>query len=411
MFVPVQFQSSGNDCAGFYKYLLEHHDGIILDCEPLYGDRTEIAKEFDLVFKFIEHDLNSEKVQWEYDFGEIICTIPKPSIFQSILTIYSHFARKALVTCYFIREQEEAIKAILGRFIELNSVELDNVLPVKASYSTLIVTEHADLHTAADILARSWTNNYVPWTIKDVLVQEKVADRFKVLLKERLVTIDPVQIRSPIIKSLLTKNIESIKNKNLESISINSANIVVGIQRNHLEDTYICVPIVTLNVFRTVKEAASLYNKINGGSATIWSENISESFELGKALNAKNFWINCNGVLDPRCVYNFGGRAYPPGLLSFPFLEKLEATPLEPAQELACKGFTASDYGTSFYEGNILYNVVVEENPSDKEQFLKGFSLAEILCANPEVLQRRFARFLLKKYKTVAIRFGQTFAN
>lgn len=412
VFVPIQFESHGGECKAFYEYLKEHRDGIILDYEPLYASRSEIAQELDLVLEFIEFDLKAEKVQWNSEAIDVTCFNSKPSVFECILGIYSHLTRPGLVTCYFIREQEEAVTAILGRFKKLNQAKITVLPSFKASYSSLVITENADLHSAVDLLSSAWNNIFVPWAIRDVLVQEAVASKFEELLYERLATIDPVQIKSPYIKQLIGENLKAINDKNLKLKSLNGAHVVRGIQRDHLKDIYICVPIITLNVFRTVKEAASLYNKVNGGSASIWSENISEAFELAQTLKAKQIWVNCNGLLNPSCTYEFGDRAYYPELLSHSaYLQSsVEFSSLPDSTDLSTVD-PALSFSRSFFDKNVLFNVVAEDNLSYKETFNQLSKVAGILCKNPDLLKKQYAKSFLKIYKTVVIRFGQTFAN
>lgn len=135
--------------------------------------------------------------------------------------------------------------------------------------------------------------------------------------------------------------------------------IVVGIQRDYVEDGLMCAPLVTLNFFRTTKEAATLYNKINGGSASIWSENITESLELTKNINACNVWLNCLAVFDPQCPFQFGnGWVY--------------------GSELFVTNIWKGHLSKAFFLDNHLFNVL------PNGQF---------------------------KHKVIVTRFGQTFAN
>jgi hypothetical protein len=64
-------------------------------------------------------------------------------------------------------------------------------------------------------------------------------------------------------------------------------------------------PVVVMNVFRTAKEAISLANKVNGGSFSVWTEELAMAFEIGYALNSSTIWLNCHGVFNPLFAYNF----------------------------------------------------------------------------------------------------------
>jgi len=184
-------------------------------------------------------------------------------------------------------------------------------------YSTLIITQNADLNAAVDQLLDNWNDDYEPTVIRDVLVQESVRDKFFLLLDDRLGKLRNFKFSDAFIYSLSQKNLKTFQEQGFQILH---DRIVLGIQRNYVEDLQICSAWVTLNTFRTSKEACSLYNKVNGGSASIWSESITETFELTKVINAKNIWINCHNIIHPSCVFTVGSKSYG-GLKQTSFIE------------------------------------------------------------------------------------------
>lgn len=245
-------------------------------------------------------------------------------------------------------------------------------------YCTLIVTENADLHCAADLLSEAWQTNSRPWVIRDVLVQECVQTRFMDLVKDRLSKLDKCS-GNDAVKALNSKDFAK------KNYTVVADKIVVGIPRNYVHEVAVCAPYVTWNIFRTTKEAASLYNKLNGGSAAVYSECITEAHELAKTLSAKNIWINCHGVLDSRVPYTFGNKVY--GSELFHYTEQPPTVRGEPGKN--------KPFEKSFFAENYLFTVVSEPR----------------VVAQTGKLSVKLAMLYNFNYKTIIVRFGQTFAN
>lgn len=231
-----------------------------------------------------------------------------PSLFQTILAI---FFRETLENVRIIQSLSQANLLMATIFANCTvKISRSISLPIQEEpvhYSTLIVTENADLHSAVELLTRIWENHYEPWTIRDILVQETVKDKFFTLLKDRFEKTNYALNHDKFTSSLAAQNLESFEKHQYKTLY---GRFVLGIQRNYVQDHFICAPIVTLNIFRTSKEAVSLYNKINGGSAIIYSEAISEAFELAKNIKAKNIWINSDAVFMKESFLTFGSKTY-----------------------------------------------------------------------------------------------------
>lgn len=67
--------------------------------------------------------------------------------------------------------------------------------------------------------------------------------------------------------------------------------------------------VVLVQFFRTCKDAIGLLRKqspVSTQSLSVWTENISITLELAKALpGAQNVWQNCVGLLDPHVPFTF----------------------------------------------------------------------------------------------------------
>lgn len=355
----------------------------------LESEHFELQSTLEKVLKFMEKNLNELTSTSEGDNF----VINSSSLFSFLLDLFILPKGKTLnfeVNPDLAFETEFLLKKLIG----------DTTSCIKApvsskgstlTYSTLIVTENADLHVVADTIATAWKTNTEPWTIRDILIQENIQNQVLDLIQDRLSKFDHRDMceMGPLALHLKKVNLEAFKKQNIQVIS---DRIAVGIQRNYVIDGLILAPIVTLNVFRTAKEGITLFNKFNGGMASIWSENISEALEMAKNVKAQNVWINCNGVFDQNCPFTIGNRIYGSELFHVCHVSHLEVESvdsidgLEPIQK-------------AFFSGNFMYSIIAEEKA--KKVTVKGST--NLLDSEMKLLNFN--------YKTIVTRFGQTFAN
>ena len=172
----------------------------------------------------------------------------------------------------------------------------------------MIVTETGDLFAAAEMLSKCFEQE-VPWKIRNLLVQESIAVKFLELLK--LQPINKQLLAS--CESELSSTLDKFTKMGLEIIQNPNDNnklkaTIVKCSRNLVCDQNTVIPIVTMEIFRTSKEAISLANSSIKDSVSLWSENVSSVYEYTKGLNCYQIWVNSNGILNKEFPFGFGEK-------------------------------------------------------------------------------------------------------
>ncbi|XP_049778638.1 putative aldehyde dehydrogenase DhaS [Schistocerca cancellata] len=189
------------------------------------------------------------------------------------------------------------------------------------SKSTMVVFDSADLNSAVEeAIKASWFyQGQVPWSVRNLLVQESVFTEVVKKLESRM---SPLNIGSsldkaadigPAVRRNVQEQVMKILNRaqqrGLQIIKPNCANnesrtsfftpaVVVGAgaEENNVLDNFLCVPVLTVTAFRTAKEAIALANNsLNGLAVSVWTENISLAFDVTKKLEVGIVWVNCHG--------------------------------------------------------------------------------------------------------------------
>lgn len=305
----------------FYDFLVKEKDFIVEQAVILnYAAKLEVHRELEIVIKFIEHaekfklPLKSTKEKFPHNFE----LKNGSSLFELLIHIYWIMYVSYDVQVQVLVPLQSICKKILEKLLgkSLSDLEINTISHGKSTYngSTMIVTENADINAAIDDIVKSWNNVWLPWTIRKVLVQENIAEMFLAKLSKQLPKVDQVIQRNQDVIQNFETNFKKIQKKNLKYFSNATdgpikATVVVGIPSNHFDHVWnVPNPIISLDIFRTVKEAITMLNKEPGESISIWSENISEIFEITKNSDKGNVWVNCHGVVDPTCPFKMGSN-------------------------------------------------------------------------------------------------------
>ncbi|CAO1416025.1 unnamed protein product [Diamesa serratosioi] len=176
------------------------------------------------------------------------------------------------------------------------------------TFSTMIVTETGDLFAAAEMLSKCFEQE-VPWKIRNLLVQESIAVKFLDMVKlqpinKQLLVSCETELSSTIDK-FSKMGLELIQNPNDDN-KIKAT--IVKCSRNMIGDQNTVIPIVTMEIFRTSKEAISLANQSIKDSVSLWSENVSSVYEYTKGLKCYQIWVNSNGILNKEFPFFFGDK-------------------------------------------------------------------------------------------------------
>jgi len=191
-------------------------------------------------------------------------------------------------------------------------MDYDASLPSKVSLpntkSTIIVTQHADLDSASDFVAGCFQAEDLN-QIRSILVQASVEEKFISLLRPKLKTLNTASLDEATQKRL-SGQFSTYAKMGLELIHLGDEKVsglraaLVKCPRSLISSDDL--PIISLEVFRTTKEAISFAKAAS--SVGLWCENISISFEYITALpNACQIWLNCtHGATHPKIPFYNG---------------------------------------------------------------------------------------------------------
>ncbi|XP_052871168.1 aldehyde dehydrogenase family 16 member A1-like, partial [Anopheles cruzii] len=188
-------------------------------------------------------------------------------------------------------------------------------IPLHLAYCTMVVFESSDLESASDRLALAWSTNCAPWAIRNVLIQESIKDEFVELVRSKLKPFTDSQKRfleDPLKRAIDAANqlgAQLVQSASDESPTKPTLAFLPGVQYLLSAGTSLkasmSAPIVMLNVFRTAKEAVTLVNRNHGGSVSLWTEDLSLTFEVAYGLRCGTVWVNSYAELNPECPYTF----------------------------------------------------------------------------------------------------------
>lgn len=217
------------------------------------------------------------------------------------------------------------------------------------SKSTMIVFDSADLNSAVEEAVKaSWFyQGQVPWSVRNLLVQESVFTEVVKKLESRVsklligASLDKAVDIGPLLRRTVMEEMEKILNraeeKGLQIIMpkclcmepntyfFRPAVVVgAGAEKNTILDNFVGTPVLTVTTFRTAKEAIALANNsLNGLAVSVWTENINLAFEVTKKLEVGIVWVNCYGEFSagapftPRKKSGHGSFCGKEGLLQF----------------------------------------------------------------------------------------------
>lgn len=346
--------------------------------ESLYNFQPEkdVLQEIELAIQFIEFYMGLEVSQKLHRDSVKIQNRTYSPVFRVLVEIVTMvLAGSTDFTWKFSENQEKFITLLLsGLEVEYLGFDEKSFKKKNLSFTTMVITESCDLDSATDVLSKAWNNIWAPWVIRNVLVQESILPKFLALIKPKIKKFPEEYLKNEDLTHKITSTLEKLRRMGLVLIHNESdpnpvqSTIVQNVTREFFEEVEFVLPIVTLNVFRTSKEAVGLANSLSGGSASVWCENISMALEIVKELKFENIWINCNGLFNPNFPFQFSGVIYGSSAAIDSWFDQNKLQHIK--------------VNSNFY-GNTLFQTILEY---DEKKSVKGF-------------------------KTIVIPFGSTFAN
>ncbi|GAB0093062.1 hypothetical protein DMENIID0001_081140 [Sergentomyia squamirostris] len=243
------------------------------------------------------------------------------SIFEILLDLFS-----SLQACVSVKIRVDTVRNATFRYLSgafttehLSQDEIPEIQEDRNHFGTLFITESCDLQSATDILVQSFNDNTAPWKIRNLLVQESVEERFYELLLPKMQKYHSVFTTCPKFQENYKNAIAAASKMrikmivNPEDLSEIRPTIILGQNRTYFDQAgKETAPVIVMNIFRTVKEGVTLLNASNGGSVSVWCENLSVAYEIAHGAKLPVIWINSLAKFTPEIPFNFvsGGITY-----------------------------------------------------------------------------------------------------
>lgn len=278
----------------------------------------EASYQIDLALQFMKFYMEQEKNDGLLDEpGSVHRVIidTRKSVFEILLDLHSSMRATCVGFNLYFAGADAAKDSFIRKLLEFTNFDRDaeslNIpqTTFDAAYCTMVVFDSGDIESATDILANAWMYQTVPWIIRNILVQETIQEKFIQILESKLKPFQDniayeKQLRTAINKASAV-GLRVIQNaKDLKELK---PTIVFGSSVDFFLEsgTYETAPIMVMNVFRTAKEAITMANKSNGGSISLWTEELSLAFEVAYALTAQTIWANTYATFNPEFPYTF----------------------------------------------------------------------------------------------------------
>ncbi|XP_063710027.1 aldehyde dehydrogenase family 16 member A1-like isoform X2 [Culicoides brevitarsis] len=389
--------------AELYEELLKQKQTLINNFfENGYAPMAAIEEEFDLALEFMKN----AKLATGRDISKYF--VNGLSLFQLLIELYcSSFANESAAAVHpSLKEIFEIMK------FEKTSNFLTSSGARNSSYGTLIVTETADLHCALDEIVKTFRNLHNSWRIRKILVQECVKEKFFTLLEKNLPKIDGIygknrRILQEFEASVATLQEKGVKltHRKLSDGDVLKATLAFGVPMSHLSQEK-AIPVIAVDTFRTAKEGIALANKEgNGEFVSVWSENVTEAFEYAKLLKFATVWINCHGVFHPKMPFKVNSSEYnftlDPKALTVKAYVPQGTKDLKPFPDIS------PPYQQSFFEKSFFYTVTSEK----REKLLEVIPKSHPEVKTEDRWVKDGATMFNYEYKSIIVRYGQTFAN
>uniref|UniRef100_A0A182KAS5 Uncharacterized protein n=1 Tax=Anopheles christyi TaxID=43041 RepID=A0A182KAS5_9DIPT len=431
----------------FMSYVARNKSNLIKAVQLLPEEET--TTEIELAINFMQHymQMEGDGLIDQPNAQHRVLIDRRKSLFEILLDLHSAMRSTCVgFKLYFYGENpitSEFIRLILQYPLfskqDGDQLSLTAEIPLHMAYCTMVVFDSCDIESASDRLVLAWNTNDAPWAIRQVLVQENVKDEFVQLVKSKLKPFTKSQ--QQFLGKSLTQALAAAASYGAQLVQNDSdaselkpvLAFVSGVQYllSNNPAALHPSPIVAINVFRTAKEAVSLANSNNGGSVSLWTEELSLTFEVVYGLHSQTVWVNSYAEFNPDCPYTFRKEDFCYGS-EYAVCEKKVKTVFAPTVAMSTnsaeKNRTAiKSLGTYVanrrnYRGNTLLvkNGIRYEtlcSPAELEAYGEGHRLSMVENFwNTYVSLDALDRHLLldtvhNQRKVVCIPYGVTFAN
>ncbi|XP_062561669.1 uncharacterized protein LOC134225517 [Armigeres subalbatus] len=305
----------------FYEFVQDQKNALAHSVESIPVE--DATHQIELALSFMKHymEQDSDGLTDQPDCKHRVIIDTRKSMFEMLLDLHSSMRATCNGFSVYFAEGDSRKAAFVEKLLKYPKFEdgADVVripeISFEVSFCTMVIYESSDIESATDVLAKAWVNSSVPWVIRNLLVQETVQEKFIQLLENKLKPFStnhiPFQddLQSAIAKasSIGLRVIRPEETKDSSTPAVIFGSSVDFFLKAH---TFEPSPVVVMNVFRTPKEAISLANKSNGGSVSVWTEELCLAMETAYAVEAQTVWVNTFAKFNPAFPYSFRRNGY-----------------------------------------------------------------------------------------------------
>ncbi|EAT35409.1 AAEL012427-PA [Aedes aegypti] len=431
-----------NQSRTFYEFVLEQKNALASSVESISVD--DATNQIELALSFMKHymEQDSDGLTDQPECKHRVILDTRKSMFEILLDLHSSMRATCVGFNVYFTGGDPRKDSFVAKLLEFPNFEngadaLDiPEINFEVSFCTMIVFDSSDLESATDVLAKAWENCSVPWEIRSLLVQETVQEKFIQLLESKLKPFPtshiPLQdkLQSAIDKATSTGlrviRPEGVKDSTAPAVVYGSS-VDFFLPAHALEPS----PVVVMNVFRTPKEAISLVNKSNGGSVSLWTEQLCLAMETAYAVEAQTVWVNTYARFNPAFPYSFRCNGYCYGSEYAVYEKKVKAVFIPSAENpknsaeknkaaISALGVVSNEVKNHRFafvrnEKNVHYEVIstpynIENyNPDHAMQIVEGFWDKYVSIDFND--RNLVLDTVHNQRKTVVIPYGVSFAN
>lgn len=305
----------------FYEFVLEQQTALAASVESIPLD--DATNQIELAISFMKHymEQDSDGLTDQPDCKHRVIIDTRKSMFEILLDLHSSMRATCVGFSVYFTGGDPRKNSFIAKLLEFPSFEGEaDALDIPesdfdVSYCTMIVFDSSDLESATDVLAKAWVNCSVPWEIRNLLVHETVQEKFLQLLESKLKPFPAGHISlqdemKAAIDHAASMGLrvflpEGVKDSSAPAV-IHGSSVDFFLKQHAMEPS----PVVVMNVFRTAKEAISMANRNNGGSVSLWTEQLCLAMETAYAVEAQVVWVNTFARFNPAFPYSFRRNDY-----------------------------------------------------------------------------------------------------
>lgn len=301
------------DATSFLQFIRNNSDAICeIEEQENYKIKRETKNHIDLAIQFIGY-YEKKGIHLPHIGNIIACS--SRSLSDVLLALYKSLDKIDFLII-FDERRYELIEKVFRHYLDGQFLNYKLSPPhhlIISEYSSMMVFDSADLEAASDRISAAFDDNSSSWKIRNLFVQESCYERFVLLIKSKLRSINDVYQKDAQLRSSYNLALEKAKTLGLKVITTDSETneikptLIVGQNRNYFDNIERAdIPFfINLNIFRTAKEAVALFNTIPVPYASIWTQNISIAHEIFEKITSPIIWSNCVGHLTPKLPYGF----------------------------------------------------------------------------------------------------------